>query len=59
MSQELLNDYLKEWYEERGDEELGKLSPEARIEDFVGFVRGRMNDEARFTKFKILYKFIQ
>jgi hypothetical protein len=50
MSQSLLNDYLKEWYTERGDEELGKLSPEARIEDFVGFVRMRMNDAARFAK---------
>jgi hypothetical protein len=50
MPQELLNDYLKEWYTERGDEELGKLSEEARIEDFVSFVRGRMNDATRFAK---------
>jgi hypothetical protein len=50
IPQELLNEYSKEWYTERGDEELGKLSPEARIEDFVGFVRMRMNDAARFAK---------
>jgi hypothetical protein len=50
IPQSLLNDFSKEWYEERGGEELAKLSPEARIEDFVGFVKGRMNDEARFSK---------
>jgi hypothetical protein len=51
LPQALLNDFSKEWYEERGgDEALGSLSPEARIEDFVSFVRGRMNDDARFAK---------
>ncbi len=50
IPQDLLNEYSKEWYTERGDEELGKLSSEARIEDFVGFVRMRMNDAARFAK---------
>jgi hypothetical protein len=50
VPQELLNDFSKEWYAERGDEELAKLSEEARIEDFIGFVKGRMNDEARFAK---------
>ena len=51
IPQALLNDFSKEWYEERGgDETLGKLSPEARIEDFVGFVRTRMNDAVRFAK---------
>jgi len=51
IPQSLLNDFSKEWYEERGgDEALGSLSPEARIEDFVGFVRMRMNDAARFAK---------
>jgi hypothetical protein len=50
VPQELLNDFSKEWYAERGDEELAKLSEEARIEDFIGFVKGRMNDEARFSK---------
>jgi hypothetical protein len=51
IPQELLNDFSKEWYEERGgDEALGSLSPEARIEDFVSFVRMRMNDAARFAK---------
>jgi hypothetical protein len=49
IPQELLNDFSKEWYAERGDEALGSLSEEARIEDFVNFVRGRMNDEARFA----------
>jgi hypothetical protein len=50
IPQDLLNDYLKDWYTERGDEELGKLSPEARIEDFVGFVRTRVNNPVRFAK---------
>ena len=50
IPQSLLNDYSKEWYTERGDEELEKLTSEARIEDFVGFVRGRMNDAVRFSK---------
>jgi hypothetical protein len=51
IPQSLLNDFSKEWYEERGgDEALGSLSPEARIEDFVEFVRMRMNDAARFAK---------
>ena len=50
IPQELLNDFSKEWYTERGDEELSKLSEEARIEDFVSFVRGRMNDATRFAK---------
>jgi hypothetical protein len=50
VPQELLNDFSKEWYAERGDEELAKLSEEARIEDFIGFVKGRMNDNARFSK---------
>ena len=49
LSQELLNEYSREWYAEKGDEALGNLSEEARIEDFVNFVRGRMNDEARFA----------
>jgi hypothetical protein len=48
--QELLNEYSRDWYTERGDEVLGKLTPEARIEDFVSFVRGRMNDATRFAK---------
>jgi hypothetical protein len=50
VPQELLNDFSREWYTERGDEELVKLTPEARIEDFIGFVKGRMNDDARFSK---------
>jgi hypothetical protein len=50
VPQELLNDFSKEWYAERGDETLGSLSEEARIEDFVSFVRGRMNDATRFAK---------
>jgi hypothetical protein len=47
---DLLNEYSREWYSERGDEELGKLTPEARIEDFVSFVRSRMNNLVRFGK---------
>ena len=50
IPQELLNDFSKEWYAERGDEALGSLSEEARIEDFVSFVRERMNDATRFAK---------
>jgi hypothetical protein len=50
IPQELLNDYLKEWYETGGEDHLGNLSPQDRIEDFVRFVRGRMNDAARFAK---------
>ena len=49
---DMLNEYSREWYSERGDEELGKLTPEARIEDFVRFVRSRMNDPVRFNKAK-------
>ena len=50
LSQKLLNDFSSEWYKERGDEELTKLSEEARIEDFISFVRGRMNNPVRFAK---------
>ena len=51
LPQELLNDFSSEWYKERGGfDVLEKLSSEERIEDFIGFVRSRMNDEARFAK---------
>ncbi len=51
LPQELLNDFSSEWYKERGGfDVLEKLTPEARIEDFVEFVRGRMNDAVRFYK---------
>ena len=51
LPQELLNDFSSEWYKERGGfDVLEKLTPEARIEDFVAFVRRRMNDDVRFYK---------
>ena len=51
LPQELLNDFSSEWYKERGGfDALEKLTPEARIEDFVEFVRRRMNDAVRFYK---------
>jgi hypothetical protein len=51
LPQELLNDFSSEWYKERGGfDVLEKLTPEARIEDFVEFVRRRMNDAVRFYK---------
>jgi len=50
VPQELLNAFASEWNSERGDEALLKLTPEERIEDFVGFVRTRMNNLVRFGK---------
>lgn len=45
---ELLNDFLKEWYGERSDA-AESMTPEQRIEDFVNFVRSRLNNAARFA----------
>ena len=45
---ELLNDFLKEWYGERSDA-AESMTPDQRIEDFVSFVRSRLNDPARFA----------
>ena len=42
ISTEDLNDYSREWYEQRANE-AENFSPENRIEDFVGFIRERMN----------------
>ncbi len=42
ITTEDLNDYSREWYEQRADE-AENFSPENRIEDFVGFIRERMN----------------
>lgn len=50
IPQSVLNDYLKDWYENGGHERLGNLSEEDRIEDFVEFVRITMNNPARFAK---------
>ncbi len=45
---ELLNDFLKEWYGERSDA-AESMTPDQRIEDFVSFVRSRLNNTARFA----------
>jgi hypothetical protein len=42
ISTEDLNNYAREWYEQRVNE-AENFSPENRIEDFVGFIRERMN----------------
>jgi len=42
ISTEDLNNYAREWYEQRANE-AENFSPENRIEDFVGFIRERMN----------------
>ena len=42
LSTEDLNNYLQQWYEQRA-EQAENFSPENRIEDFVGFIRERMN----------------
>jgi hypothetical protein len=48
IPKDLLNDFFKEWYGERS-EAAESMSPENRIEDFVSFVRTRMNNPARFA----------
>jgi hypothetical protein len=50
IPQELLNTFASEWNSERGYDALSELTPEQRIEDFVGFIRTRMNDPVRFSK---------
>jgi hypothetical protein len=42
ISTEDLNDYSREWYEQRADE-AENFSPLNRIEDFMNYVRERMN----------------
>jgi hypothetical protein len=49
MQTEMLNDYAQQWFQERG-EEAGNFSEENRIEDFVGFVRSKVNNVARFRQ---------
>jgi hypothetical protein len=49
MPTEMLNDYAQQWFQERG-EEAGNFSEENRIEDFVGFVRRKVNNVARFRQ---------
>ena len=42
VSTEDLNNYARDWYGQRADE-AERMSPENRIEDFVGFIRETMN----------------
>jgi hypothetical protein len=46
---ELLNEYSKNWYEER-IEAAESMSSENRIEDFVSFVREKINNPSKFSK---------
>ncbi len=43
VSIEDLNNYSREWYEQRADA-AETMSPENRIEDFVGFIRERLDN---------------
>jgi hypothetical protein len=49
MPTEMLNDYAQQWFQERG-EAAGNFSEENRIEDFVSFVRSKVNNVARFRQ---------
>ncbi len=49
MPTEMLNDYAKDWVKARG-EAVENLSEEARIEDFVEFVRRRVTNDANFRE---------
>jgi len=42
ITTEDLNDYSREWYEQRADE-AENFSPLNRIEDFINYIRERMN----------------
>jgi hypothetical protein len=42
ITTEDLNDYSREWYEQRADE-AQNFSPLNRIEDFINYIRERMN----------------
>jgi hypothetical protein len=46
---EMLNDYSQQWFQERS-EAAESMSPENRIEDFVNFVRRKVNNVARFKQ---------
>ncbi len=43
VSTEDLNNYSRDWYEQRADA-AETMSPENRIEDFVGFIRERLDN---------------
>ncbi len=45
----LLNEYFKDWHEDRG-KVAENLSDEAKIEDFVNYVRGKINNVVRFRQ---------
>jgi hypothetical protein len=49
MPTEMLNDYAQQWFQERG-EAAGNFSEENRIDDFVSFVRSKVNNVARFRQ---------
>jgi hypothetical protein len=46
---EMLNEYLKEWFQERSDV-AENMTERQRINNFVGFVREKINNSAKFTK---------
>jgi hypothetical protein len=46
---ELLNEYSQQWFQERS-EAAESMSPENRIEDFVNFVREKINNPSKFSK---------
>jgi hypothetical protein len=46
---EMLNEYLKEWFQERS-EVAENMTERQRIDNFVGFVREKINNLAKFTK---------
>jgi len=46
---ELLNEYSQQWFQERS-ESAESMSPENRIEDFVSFVREKINNPSKFSK---------
>jgi hypothetical protein len=49
LSTESLNDYAQRWFREKG-EAVENFSPEARIEDFIDFIRRELNNNARFMQ---------
>ena len=46
---ELLNEYSQQWFQERS-EAAESMSPENRIEDFVSFIREKINNPSKFSK---------
>lgn len=49
LSTESLNDYAQRWFRERG-EAVENFSQEARIQDFIEFMRRELNNNARFMQ---------